>query len=70
MDNPLCEACESTCHECSTKDEVENDNNKKIHYNTIQYNTIQKLDLIIKRDREHKEITREKENLKIRSQQY
>ena len=31
---------------------------------------VEKTDLIFKKDMEHKEITKEKENLKIRSPQY
>ena len=52
------EVCESTCHEFSTKDEVENDR------------IVEKKDLILKKDMEHKEIMRERENLKIGSPQY
>ncbi len=35
-----------------------------------KYSSIEKEDLILKKDMEHKEITREKENLKIGSPQY
>ena len=55
------EVCESTWYEGSTKDEVENDKEDSV---------VEKADLIIKKDMEHKEITREKENLKIRSPHY
>ena len=51
VENPINDVCESTCHECSAKDEVE-------HYK--EDSVIQKADLIIKMDMEHKEITREK----------
>ena len=61
VDNHIYEVRESTCHKCSTKDEVENDNEDSV---------VEKADLIIKKDMEHKEITREKENLKIGSPQY
>ena len=44
------------------QDEVENDNNKK--------SIVEKADLILKKDMEQKEITIEKENLKIWSSQY
>ena len=53
--------CESICHECSARDEVENYKEDSV---------VEKADLIIKKDMEHKEITREKENLKIRSPQF
>ena len=53
--------CESTCHECSARDEVENFKEDSV---------VEKADLFIKKDMEHKGITREKENLKIGSPQY
>ena len=46
--------CESTCHECSAIYEVEN-------YKEDTF--VEKTDLIIKKDSEHKEIKREKRNL-------
>ena len=51
--NHIYEVCESTCHECSAKDEVENEEEEK-------NNIVEKADLILKKDMEHKEITREK----------
>ena len=53
--------CESTCHECSTRDEVDNYKEDSV---------VEKADLFIKKGMEHKVITREKENLKIGSPQY
>ena len=61
VDNLIYEACESTCHECSAKDEVEN---------VKEDSVVEKADLIIKMDMGKKEIMREKENIKIRSPQY
>ena len=61
VDNHIYEVCESTCHECSARDEVENDK---------KYIIVETADLILKKDMEHKEITKEKENLKIGSPQY
>ena len=55
VDNIIFKVCELTCHECSTKDEVEN---------YKEHRVVEKADLIIKKDREHKEITREKVNMK------
>ena len=55
------EVWESTWHEGSTKDEVENDKEDSV---------VKKADLIIKKDMERKEIQREKDNLKIWSPQY
>ena len=55
IDTHIYEVCESTCHECSTKDEVKNDKKKSI---------VEKADLILKKDMEHKKITR-KRNLKL-----
>ena len=43
--------CESTCHECSARDEVENYKENSV---------VEKADLFIKKDMEHKEIRREK----------
>ena len=37
---------------------------------TKKFSIVEKADLILKKDIEHKEITREKENLKIVSPQY
>ena len=59
--NLIYEACESTCHECSAKDEVENGKEDSF---------VQKADLIMKKDMGNKEIMREKENMKIGSPQY
>ena len=59
--NLIYEACESTCHECSAKDEVENGKEDSV---------VQKADLIMKKDMGNKEIMREKENMKIGSPQY
>ena len=59
--NLIYEACESTCHECSAKDEVENGKEDSF---------VQKADLIMKKDMGSKEIMREKENMKIGSSQY
>ena len=53
--------CASTCHECSAKDEVKNYKEDSV---------VEKADLIIKRDMEHKEKMKEKENLKIGSPPY
>ena len=55
--------CESICHECSARDEVENYKEDSVD---------DKADLIIKKGMEHKEIIRrrKKENLKIGSLQY
>ena len=61
VDNHISEVCESTCNKCSAKDQVENDKEDSV---------VEKADLIIKKDMEHKEITIEKENLKIGSPQY
>ena len=61
VDNYIYEVCESTWHEGSTKDEVENYKEDSV---------VEKAYLIIKKDMEHKEITREKENLKIGSLWY
>ena len=52
MDNLIYEVCESTCHECSTTDEVENDKKNVVLF--------RKSNLILKKDMEHREITREK----------
>ena len=59
--NLIYEACESTCHECSAKDEVENGKEDSF---------VQKADLIMKKDMGRKEIMREKENMKIGNPQY
>ena len=58
VDNHIYEVCESICNECSAKDEVENDK---------RYSIVEKADLILKKDMEHAEITRDKENLNIES---
>ena len=59
--NHIYEVCESTCHECCAKDEVENYKEDSV---------VEKADLTIKKDSEHKKITRQKENLKFWSPQY
>ena len=59
--NLIYKACESTYHECSAKDGVEN--GKK-------YSFVQNADLVMKKDIGNNEIMREKENLKIGSPQY
>ena len=61
VDNLIYEACESTCHECSAKDEVENGKEDSV---------AQKADLIMKKYMENKEIMREKENMKLGSPKY
>ena len=61
VDNCNYEACEPISGECTSQNEVENDKEDSV---------VEKADLIIKKDMEHKEITREKENLKIGSPQY
>ena len=61
IENHIFEVCESNCYECSTKDEVENNKEQSI---------VEKADLIIQKDMEHKEIMREKENMLIGSPQY
>ena len=53
VDNLIYQACKSTCHECSAKDEVENYKEESV---------VEKAHLIIKKDIEHREITREKKN--------
>ena len=52
--NLIYEACESTCHECSAKDEVENGKEDSF---------VQKAYIIIKKDMGSKEIMRNKENM-------
>ena len=54
--NIIYEACESTCHECSAKNELRNGKEDSI---------VEKADLIMKKDMGNKEIMREKENMKI-----
>ena len=61
IDNGIYEACESTCHECSAKDKLEND---------IEDSVVEDADLFKKKDMENKKIMREKENMKIGSPQY
>ena len=56
LDNHIYEVCESTYHECSAKYETESYKEDGV---------VEKADLIIKKDSEHKEITRKKENLTI-----
>ena len=51
VNNHVYEICESTCHECTAKDEFENDK---------KYSIVEKVDLIRKKGMEHKEITKEK----------
>ena len=48
------EACESTCHECTLKYEVE--------ISKKEYKVVEKKELIMKKDMEHKEIMRKNEN--------
>ena len=55
------EACESTCHECSAKDKVEND---------IEDIVVEDADLFKKKDMENKKRIRGKEIMKIWSPQY
>ena len=60
--NLIYEACESTCHECSAKDEVENGKEDSV---------VQKADQIMKKDMGNQKIMREKKkNMKIGSPQY
>ena len=61
VDKHIYEVCESNCYQCSTKYEVENYKEKSV---------VKKADLIIKKDIEHEEMIREKENMKIKSPQY
>ena len=61
VDNHIYEGCGSTWREGSTKDEVENDKEDSV---------VEKAELIIKKDMEHNEITREKLKLKIGSPLY
>ena len=61
VDNHIYKVCESTCHDCSTKCEVENYKGDSV---------VRKADLIIKKDMEHKEIIKEKENMKMWSPEY
>ena len=61
VDNHICEACESTCHECSAKDKFEKD---------IEDSVVEDADLFKEKDMENKKIMREKENMKIESPQY
>ena len=49
-DNHIYEACEYTCHECSDKDKVENDQ---------KYEVVEKADFIMKKDMENRELIRE-----------
>ena len=60
IDSHIYEACESTCHECSAKDKVEND---------IEDSVVEDADLFKEKDMENKKIMREK-NMKIGSPQY
>ena len=59
VDNHMYEACKSTCHELTSKGEVE-------HYKECI--VVEKEELIIKKDMENKEIIRE--NMKISSPLY
>ena len=61
VDTHIYEPCESTCRECRAKDEVENDK---------KYSIVENADLILEKDMEYKEITREKENLTNSNPQY
>ena len=61
IDNHIYGACESTCHECSAKDKVENDKEGSV---------VEDVDSFMKKDMENKKIMREKENTKIGSPQY
>ena len=61
VDNHIYELYESNCYACNTKDEVENYKNKSV---------VEKADLIIKNDMKHKEIMREKGNMKSGCPQY
>ena len=58
VDNRIYEAYESTSHECSAKDKVENNS------------VVEDADLFKKKDMEDKKIMREIENMKIGSPQY
>ena len=59
-DNHIYEACESTCHECSVKDKVEN----------YKEGSVEVAGFLMKKDMENKKIMREKENMKIGRPQY
>ena len=49
------QACESTCHDCTSKDEVENDKEDIV---------VEKEELIIKKEMENQELLREKKHTK------
>ena len=61
VENHIYEGCESTCHECSAKDKVEND---------IEDRVVEDTALFKEKDMENKKIMREKGNMKIGSPQY
>ena len=61
VDPHIYEACESTCHECSAKDRVEN------HKEDI---FVEDADLFMMKDTKNKKKMREKDNVKIGSPQY
>ena len=56
VDNYIYEACQSNCYECSTKDEEENDKENSV---------VEKADLIIKKDMEHKKRIRENSQVRV-----
>ena len=55
VDNPIYEAWESTCHECTSKDEVGNLKEDIV---------VEKEELIMKKEMENKEIWRRRKNTK------
>ena len=59
VDNHMYEACGSTCHECTSKDQVENDKEDIV---------VENEELVIKKDVENRETIRK--NMKISSPQY
>ena len=61
IDNHIYGACESTCHECSAKDMVENNKEGSV---------VEDVDSFMKKDMENKKIMRGKETIKIGSPQY
>ena len=56
--NQMYKACESTCHECTSKDEVENYKN---------YIVVEKKELIMKKDMDNKEIIRKNMTIPVHS---